>query len=147
MPERSVIANTSPLLYLHQVAQLELLQKLYGTVQVPQAVVQELGAGKAQGINVPELATIDWVQSPTLPSLELIPNVMDLGQGEAEVIALGLMQPGSLLVIDDALGRQIAELYQLKYTGTVGVLIKAKQSGYLEAVGPILNSLRHKACG
>lgn len=30
MPERAVIANTSPLYYLHQVDRLDLLQALYG---------------------------------------------------------------------------------------------------------------------
>ena len=35
MPDRLVISNTSPLLYLHQVGHLELLPRLYGQVQVP----------------------------------------------------------------------------------------------------------------
>lgn len=42
MPDRLVISNTSPLLYLYQVGQLDLLQKLYGRVQIPAAVQEEL---------------------------------------------------------------------------------------------------------
>jgi uncharacterized protein len=51
--------------------------------------------------------------------------VTDLGQEEAEVIALGRQSPENLLILDDCLGRRIADLYQLKYTGTLGVLIEA----------------------
>ena len=64
------------------------------------------------------------------------------GQGEAEVIALGLENPGSLLIFDDQLARRIANLYGLKYTGTLGVLVKAKQLGYLPAVAPVIAMLR-----
>jgi predicted nucleic acid-binding protein len=41
MPERLVISNTSPILYLHQVGHLDLLRRLYGTIQIPHAVELE----------------------------------------------------------------------------------------------------------
>jgi predicted nucleic acid-binding protein len=34
MPDRLVVCNTSPLLYLHQVGRLGLLRDLYGRVQI-----------------------------------------------------------------------------------------------------------------
>jgi predicted nucleic acid-binding protein len=144
MPETLVIVNTSPLLYLYQVDCLELLQQLYGTITVPPAVPQELETGKLQGVDVPEVNSIEWIQIRPVASATIIPAVIDLGQGEAEVIALGLENPGSLLVFDDSLARRIADLYGLKYTGTLGVLVKAKQSGYLSAVAPVINMLRSK---
>lgn len=144
MPETLVIVNTSPLLYLYQVDRLELLQQLYGMITVPPAVPQELETGKLQGVDVPEVNSIEWIQIRPVASATIIPAVIDLGQGEAEVIALGLENPGSLLVFDDSLARRIADLYRLKYTGTLGVLVKAKQSGYLSAVAPVINMLRSK---
>jgi predicted nucleic acid-binding protein len=144
MPETLVIVNTSPLLYLYQVDCLELLQQLYGMITVPSAVPQELETGKLQGVDVPEVNSIKWIQIRPVASATIIPAVIDLGQGEAEVIALGLENPGSLLVFDDSLARRIADLYGLKYTGTLGVLVKAKQSGYLSAVAPVINMLRSK---
>jgi uncharacterized protein len=85
---------------------------------------------------------IEWIQVVHISSPVLVPNVTDLGQGEAEVIALGIQSPESLLILDDSLGRRIADLYQLKYTGTLGVLIKAKKLGHLDAIAPIINQLR-----
>lgn len=144
MPETRVIVNTSPLLYLHQVGCLDLLQKLYGAIAVPPAVPQELEIGKLQGVDVPEVNSIEWIQIRPVASATLVPAVIDLGQGEAEVIALGLENPDSLLIFDDKLARRIADLYGLKYTGTLGVLVKAKQSGYLLSVAPVLTMLRTK---
>ena len=51
MPERATISNTSPLLYLHLVSQLDLLPQLYGQVLIPPAVQAELEAGAQRGIN------------------------------------------------------------------------------------------------
>jgi predicted nucleic acid-binding protein len=99
---------------------------------------------KLQGVDVPEVNSIEWIQIRPVASATIIPAVIDLGQGEAEVIALGLENPGSLLVFDDRLAQRIADLYRLKYTGTLGVLVKAKQSGYLSTVAPVINMLRSK---
>ncbi|MFB2893222.1 DUF3368 domain-containing protein [Aerosakkonemataceae cyanobacterium BLCC-F50] len=142
MPETTVIVNTSPLLYLHQVGQLQLLQQLYDKITVPPAVTQELEVGKEQGVNVPEINSMAWIEIRPVTSAVLVPAVIDLGQGEAEVLAVGLEIPDSLLVFDDRLARRIADLYKLKYTGTLGILVKAKQVGYIPAVAPIIAMLQ-----
>jgi predicted nucleic acid-binding protein len=54
MPE-VVISNTSPLQYLYQLGQLELLPRLYQQVTIPPAVVQELVDGRALGVALPVL--------------------------------------------------------------------------------------------
>ncbi|MGB7413607.1 MAG: DUF3368 domain-containing protein [Thermosynechococcaceae cyanobacterium] len=124
------MVNTSPLLYLHQVGHLDLLKHLYQEVSIPKAVQQELQAGEQKGIDVPVPESLEYIQILKVDNPALIPNVTDLGQGEAEVIALGIQNLGSLSILDDQLGRRIAKLYGLQCTGTLGVLIKAKQEGY-----------------
>lgn len=141
MPELT-ISNTSPLLYLHLIGQLELLPALYSMIAVPPAVVAELQAGAARGIDIPPVSALPWLQIISLVSTTSIPLVMDLGPGEAEVIALGLEKPDSRLILDDTLARRIARLHKLQVTGTVGVLVKAKQIGLLPAVAPALTALR-----
>lgn len=137
-----VIVNTSPLLYLHQVKQLDILQKLYGQVTTPSAVLQELSVGQSQGINVPDLAQIKWLHIVEVTARYLIPAIIDLGPGEAEVLALGLQSPNSLLIFDDQLARRIAHLYHLKHTGTLGILVKAKKQGYIQEIKPIIHLLK-----
>ena len=144
MPDTPVFINTSPLLYLHQVGQLEILSKLYDLVITPNAVEQELAVGREKGIDVPDLNSLAWLEIHTIKSTSAIPNLIDLGRGEAEVIALELENPASLLILDDQLGRRIPKLYQLRYTGTLGVLIKAKQAGYVTAIAPVIEKLQEQ---
>ncbi len=144
MPNSRVIVNTSPLLYLHQIGRLQLLQSLYSEILTPRAVVRELETGKNRGIDVPDIQSLDWIAITPVRSPELIPAIVDLEQGEAEVLALGLEKVGSLLIFDDQLAPQIANLYRLKYTGTLGVLVKAKKLGYLSSIAPVIDELRQR---
>jgi predicted nucleic acid-binding protein len=137
------IRNTSPLLYLHQVSELDLLRQLYGRVRLPPAVATELKAGGAVlGIAVPSPDAIDWLEIRPVRNPDLIPLINDLGPGEAEAIALGLEHPGSLIILDDQLGRRIGQAAGLRITVTLGVLLKAKRSGLIPSVAAILSKLR-----
>jgi predicted nucleic acid-binding protein len=141
MPDPLTISNTSPLLYLHLVRRLDLLRDLYGEVFLPPAVIEELQAGAEQGVDVPQIMNTPWLKVMKLISDTSIPLVIDLGRGEAEVIALGLENPESRLLLDDTLARRIARLHKLRFTGTVGVVIKAKQAGLISKVSPLITNL------
>ena len=136
-----VICNTSPMQYLHQLGQLELLRKLTGEVIVPPAVVDELAAGKAFGIDLPEITALDWItiRRPAGVSAERL--VGDLGVGETEVLMLALESPDAVAVLDDALARRVAETLGIKIAGTLGILLDAKRAGHLSAVAPLLDQL------
>ncbi len=141
MPERVVICNTSPLLYLHQVSKLELLAELYGEVTVPPAVESELRAGQQRAIDVPMVSDIGWIHIRSPSAKNLPPSPVDLGVG-AQVIALGLELEGSLLVLDDRLARRVARVNGLPVTGTLGILLRAKEAGFLTAIRPTLAQLQ-----
>lgn len=72
---------------------------------------------------------------------EVITLITDLDAGEAQVLALAIEEPGSLVILDDSLARQIARLRSLRITGTAGVLLKAKHEGHILAVAPLLDRL------
>ncbi|OGV68748.1 MAG: hypothetical protein A3K19_11920 [Lentisphaerae bacterium RIFOXYB12_FULL_65_16] len=141
-PVHTVISNTSPLFYLHRIGCLDVLKRLYGSVTVTPAVVQELAAGASQGEDVPDVTALPWVvvrQVSVPPFLSLIP---DLGAGEASVLALATeMEEACLVIIDDRLGRRIAGLHALRCTGTAGVLLKSKRAGIIPRVLPCLAAL------
>lgn len=85
---------------------------------------------------------IPWIEICQVEPINF-PSI-DLGKGETAVIALGLNISDSLLILDDRLGRRIANLCGLKYTGTIGVLVKAKQVGYIESVACAIALLQSK---
>jgi len=142
MPDRLVVSDTSPLLYLHQVGHLDLLRKLYGRIRIPSAVEEELRAGAERGIAIPNVQALEWFDIQPLRDTTLLPVVTDLGPGEAEAIALALSSPGSLLILDDKLGRRIASLNGVTITGTLGVLVKARREGLLPSISPVIEALR-----
>jgi len=136
-----VISNTSPIFYLHRLGQLELLHRLYGRILVPEAVVGELKAGGDQGEDVPDIANYDWIEVRSVHVPEVVSLIMDLGPGEAQVLAMALENPGSLTIVDDRLARELAQARDIRVTGTAGILLKAKQAGYIKSVKSLLKKL------
>ena len=139
MPE--VISNTSPLQYLYQVDLLNVLPVLYGGITIPEAVANELAEGRARSVALPDPGSSPWVTVREVRQRTLLPLVADLGPGEREVLALAAETPGSLVLLDDAIARRYARLLGVAFTGTLGVLLKAKRSGHVRAVAPVLTRL------
>ena len=139
---RAVICNTSPLQYLHQIDLLHLLPTLFGPVQVPSAVVVELSEGRRRGVPPPELAELSWITTQRVDARKLSSLTTNLGSGEKKVLALGLEASDSLLVLDDRDARRHAIAMGLEITGTVGILLLAKERGILDSVQPALARLQ-----
>jgi uncharacterized protein len=136
-----VICNTSPLQYLHQIDLLHLLPALVHEVVIPPAVVEEIGIGRSEGVNLPDVAILNWIRVQHPRAEVALPLVSDLGPGETEVLMLGLELPDSIVILDDRLGRRVAETLSLKYTGTLGLLLDAKRAGIISSVRPFLDLL------
>lgn len=62
---------------------------------------------------------------------------MDLGSGEREAIALAIETRADLVVLDDQKGRRVARERGLSVTGTIGVLVEAREGG-------VIPSIRHE---
>lgn len=120
---------------------LNLLPQLAGSVLVPPAVAQEIMVGRRAGVSLPELTSLDWLEVRHPQRKQEGQWLSDLGPGEAEVLMLGLELDQSIVVLDDALARRVAEALGLKLTGTLGILLDAKRAGYIAAVGPLLDQL------
>lgn len=136
-----VISNTSPLQYLYAIKQLDLLMQLYGEIIVPQSVVAELQIGQQQGYDVPNCSAYPWMLIESVPIPATLQLITNLGPGEAEVLALALASPTDLVILDDALARQVAASQNISYTGTLGVLIQGKQQGLITTVMPLVEMM------
>jgi predicted nucleic acid-binding protein len=133
-----VIADTSPLLYLHRVHLLDLLPRLYGRVLVPPAVAAEIEAGLRGGFDIPNLSALAWIE--VRQPLGQIPEHPKLHPGEAAAIALAL-ETGLRVLIDDQAGRLYLHDRHHPFLGTLGVIIEAKRLGLVERVGPHLDAI------
>ncbi|GAK49802.1 hypothetical protein U14_01026 [Candidatus Moduliflexus flocculans] len=130
MPD--VICNSSCLIALDNIAMVPLLQSIYGLMTITEEVRNEFGKEPEKWIEIKRVA-----DRATLAVLE---TMVDLG--EASTIALGLETPNSLLILDDLKARKLANQLHLKYTGLLGILVKAKQQGVLPSVRDVLRQLR-----
>lgn len=140
MPD--IICNTSPLQYLHQIDHLNLLKSLAGRITVPTAVANEIAIGIEWGIDLPDLRKLDWLDFRTPLCSTAVPLVRDLGPGETEVIMLAMEAIGCVVILDDALARKTAELLGIKLTGTLGLLLDAKQAGLIDDLTSVISQLQ-----
>ena len=139
---RDVICNTSPLQYLHQADLLHLLPSLYGSVTVPPAVVAELNIAGRRGVSLPDVTALPWLSVQPVRNHRLLPLVTGLGNGEKEVLALGLQTAENLLVLDDRDARRHAVAAGLEITGRLGILLLAKEHGLLNSVRTAVERLQ-----
>ncbi|HSM83453.1 MAG TPA: DUF3368 domain-containing protein [Nodosilinea sp.] len=140
MPE--VIADTSVMQYLFQSNHFLLLPNLYENLVIPKAVKNELDEGRKLGILLPQPSDYEWIQPVAVEEQRLVPQIPGLGQGEREVLSLSMKQQNALALLDDGLARQYARRLNIRVTGTLGILLKAKQSGLIDQIGPVIDSLK-----
>ena len=138
----NVVVNSTPLIALSLINQLELLNHLFDEVIIPSGVYQEV---VIEGVSKPgevELKDASWikVQSVT-PSSTIEPLLLGLDKGELQVILLALSIKPDWVIIDEKLGRKVAQVMGLPLKGTVGVLLAGFYSGYLSKQ-EVLDSLQ-----
>lgn len=138
-----VVSNTTPIISLLKLSKLELLKDLYNEVLIPAAVFQEIEAGRNKAY-YQDLSKIDWIKITEIQDKKALKYFLDLDSGEAEAIVLANEVGADLIILDEKLGRFHAKHSDLKVTGTIGILLKAKSSGLIQAVKPLLYELIEK---
>jgi len=129
---KTIISDTSCLIVLTNISQLDLLQKVYGKITTTIEIVTEYGEP------LPDWVEIERVKDNYRQQL----LEMQVDAGEASAIALALETPDSTIIIDDYRARKIAEKLKLNYTGTIGVIVRAKLKGIIPSVKPILAKIK-----
>lgn len=135
-----VVSNTTPIIALCLIGQFALLHQLYGRVLIPPAVQSEVMAG-GDRVGVVELQKADWVQVQPLADPRRANLLIDLDRGETETIARAQELNADLLIIDERLARRHAKCQGLILTGTLGVLLQAKQQGMIDELKPLIYQL------
>ncbi|BAZ12781.1 hypothetical protein NIES4071_46150 [Calothrix sp. NIES-4071] len=141
-----VVSDTSPINNLAAINQLEILRELYGTVIIPEAVYRELTEPDFPVAGATEVQTFNWIEVRQVSNRTVVNALQsELDIGEAEAIALALEVSAEQVIIDERLGRIVADRLSLNYTGILGILIEAKTKGLIPTVKPLLDALRNEA--
>jgi len=135
-----VISDSSPLIALSRIDRLDLLQKLYKRILIPKAVEEEVFSNKGAEKTPPEKPS--WIKTKTISqplSVEVLS--ITLGRGESEAIALALELKADIIILDELAARSLATELNLRFTGILGILLKAKENNLLPSVKEVLDSL------
>jgi len=129
----NVVVNASPLIFLYKINRLDVLHEIFDMVYIPKAVINEIESGGATQAK-------ELLSSISCKVLEVANRTAVLGLlgrlhiGEAEVI-VGATEKGiTVVALDDMYARNKAKQFELEVTGTLGILLKAKELGIIDDI-------------
>jgi len=127
-----VISDTSCFILLDKIGELDILQKVFHAVTTTEDIAAEFRK------ELPE-----WVQIKAVVNKEYQHLLqLEVDNGEASAIALAIEEGSALLILDDNKARKLAAKLDLAYTGTLGVLLKAKQTGIIPNIRSIIEKIQ-----
>jgi hypothetical protein len=126
------VSNSTPLIALAKINQLNLLKDYFGEIYIPEEVYDEVVRRGSSLAGSSEVASSPWIKVEQVRNRMAVEALsLSLDKGEAEAIVLS-KEMNSLLIIDDGDGRKTAKLLGLRITGTLGVLLIASKRGDLD---------------
>lgn len=128
----AIISDSSCLVLLQNIGALDLLHRVYGSILTTPTVAAEV-----------RFSLPDWIEIRQPVSADEVARLAKLvDPGEASAIALAIETDGSTIILDDLKARKLAVKLGLDLTGTVGVILKAKNDGIISEIRPFILSIR-----
>ena len=142
-----MLSNTTPLIGLASIDHFELLEQLFGELHIPEAVYREtVVRGREQGGARQEVSSADWIKRHQVVDRLAVDVLLDeLDAGEAEAIVLARELNADWVLMDERKGRRKLTQLGIRKIGTLGILLRAKQSGLLTTIRPEIEKLRRQA--
>ena len=129
--QEKVYVDTSSLIILNKINALDLLNKIYSNVIITNYIQLELNEAIPSWISVELTYNIDQ---------SFLKN-FNLGLGETSIIINAIKNNG-FLIIDDLKARKIATTLSLSFTGSIGILIIAKELKLIDSVKYYLEKIQ-----
>lgn len=139
-----VVANTTPLIGLASIQRFDLLQHIFGQVNIAQAVYDEvMNTGGRKKIARPKVSASAWIEVASVRDRTAVDVLLDeLDLGEAETIVLARELKADWVIMDEKKGRQKLTHLGINKIRTLGILFKAKEMGLIPHVRPELEKLQ-----
>jgi predicted nucleic acid-binding protein len=127
-----ILSDTSCLILLDKIGRINILKSLFERITITSIIAREFGSQLPDFIDIED--SIDKNYQKILESF--------LDPGEASTIALALEKEDCLLIIDDLKGRRHAKKLSINFTGTLGILIIAKEKGIIRSVNEMIEEIK-----
>ena len=147
-----VVSDSTPLITLMKAGKLGILNDMFGEVLVPEAVFSEVTSNISFSSEADLIQNSEYIRVVKVENRQqvlLLQRATGLDLGESEAIIYADEAKADLLLMDEAAGRRVALNMNLPMTGSVGLFIRAFQSGLIttdeadEAFDRIKRSRRH----
>ena len=140
-----IICDTAVLSGLANIGRLDLLEKLFGKIYIPEGVYDEVVVHGGARPGAKELDQAKWVKAVEVKDRTAV-NLLssELGLGESEVLVLGKELRADWLVIDDARARAAAISGGFRVVGLAGILLLAKRRNLINEIKPLFEQLVEK---
>ena len=125
---KTVIADASCFIVLFKIEELELLREVFEEVFTTTEIAKEFGHPLPSWVKI---------KSVTDKSRQLSFED-EVDSGETSALALSFEIKNAIVIIDDYKARKLAEKLQINYTGTLGLILRAKQEGIIPSVKELL---------
>ena len=136
------IVNTSPLILLAKIGQLDLLRAGVPEIIVPDAVLREVSARGPADPDSQEVQRAAWLKFVPTPPTPAQVRVWNLGAGESSVLAVAMPDPDCETILDDQGARRCARALGIGVRGTLGLVVLAKQLCLIPFARPVVEELR-----
>jgi predicted nucleic acid-binding protein len=126
-----VVTDTSPINYLVLIGEVDVLERIYGRVILPAAVLEELSSPSTPDkVGVWLANRPAWLEvSSFSPGEDSSLNHLD--RGERNAIALAQHVGATRLIVDDDAARREAEKRGIPAIGVLGILVESARRGLL----------------
>jgi hypothetical protein len=140
----TVVADSTPLIGLAMIGQFDLLHQVFGEVVISQAVYDEtVTRGRESGGARHEVLNASWITTSSVQERLAVQVLLDeLDIGEAETLVLAQELKAALVLMDEKKGRRKLRQLRVPTLGTLGLLLRAKDMGFIPAVRPAIERLR-----
>lgn len=130
-----VVADTTPIISLLKINRLDLLNKLFGNIQIPHGVFDELTQNTNFADEASEISHCSFIHIQNVDSREvsLFKKATGLDQGESEALVLTDKINADLVLLDEIKARQVARAIGFNIMGTIGILKTAYNDAFMTA--------------
>jgi len=137
-----IVINASPLILPDKINRLHLLNELFSTVYIPNAVLEEIRTDNKTDVEF-NLNQVTFNPLKISNRIAVMGLLGKLHIGEVEVM-IGAIENGiKTVVLDDNSARNKAKQLGLDVTGTLGILLKATKNGLITDLEQEIVNLRN----
>jgi len=136
----TAIINASPLIFLSRSRHLDLLRTVADEIWVPEPVATEIQQRGSHDLTAQAIVNTNWLITKPVSSISATITEWRLGAGESAVLALALEQQRDA-ILDDLAGRKCAATLSIPVRGTLGIVLVAKQRGFIPKARPVIEDM------